>query len=140
MASTATFRIRHMRTTLSIAMLIWSAANATQASPLGLTHQPGIEVGQDLVSTVAQRGPVEPRTRWWGRGHAGPAKATIQMQCGKVVVSGGTGNDHGTCTHTGTGPKGSITCDDRNGNSATASCAGGCLQTTGSGSCTILKS
>ena len=126
-----------MRKTFSIAMLLWSVASVTQASPLGLTHQlSGIESGQSLVSTVAAQRRHDGHRRGGGvRPRPGPVKAVSSLRCGKDRTTVGTGNDQGTCTKTGN----KIECDDQKGNTATVSCAGGCLKTMGSAFCTIVK-
>jgi len=71
-------------------------------------------------------------------GTSGPtvAEATISIACsgGKTITLGtGTNGKSAECQAT----NGAGACDDGNGNTAEASCDGGCLKTKGSGSCTI---
>jgi len=63
--------------------------------------------------------------------------ATIDLKCGDRTYTVSTGNSQGDCTAGPTTPAGQATCTDGKGNAAEVSCAHGCMNSHGSGSCSI---
>jgi hypothetical protein len=64
-----------------------------------------------------------------------PIFATLDLNCGDRTYTVSTGNNKGECQSSGTGKN--AVCGDNSGNSAEVSCASGCLNAKGSGSCKL---
>lgn len=75
-----------------------------------------------------------------GKANPGVSYASTSVKCGDTVYEVSTGNGKGSCGAGGSGrPSSERSCSDGKGNSASASCGGGCGPTKGSGSCKVVS-
>lgn len=62
-----------------------------------------------------------------------PVYATIDLSCGDKTYTVSTGNNKGECKSSGQ----NAVCGDTSGNSTEVSCASGCINSSGSASCSV---
>jgi hypothetical protein len=98
-----------------------------------------------LVVPVAAKTKVTGGKPQGGTGHPSKANpgvsyASTSVKCGSTVYQVSTGNGKGSCGAGESGrPSSERSCSDGKGNSASASCGGGCGPTKGSGSCKVVS-
>jgi hypothetical protein len=110
-----------------LAVQVPTAAEKTYKVPAGTAT--GREIGPATGGVV---GPVKDPTT--------SVYATTSIKCGKTVYEVSTGSNSGKCTpskNPKTGARDIVVCEDNAGNKSAASCALGCGNTEGSGSCTV---
>jgi len=70
---------------------------------------------------------------WYVGGKTGVIYASIDLSCGDKTYTVSTGNKNGECKSSGQ----NAVCGDSAGNSTEVSCASGCINSSGSASCSV---